>query len=595
MLLRRAGWVLFFALLVVAAVAWGITESAVSTAGFPAAATSRSAVPAAVRPLSIAEAMTGLADTPAETQLASQAASLAQSLVNDAVRQQVAEAAQSGHTHRGPRWKRLQDNRAALQNEQTALSALQARLAHASRSDRPRFEAQMQLSQAQIALDQARLADAQEDLERAEHGGTTPSGVEAQQKAAQASAEASARKWRTQWQQQAKDRNPESAHGLAALEKTWQLLRAKDKALRWSHTEAFTAAAAAQAAHDKLHATLVSEEAQNGKQMSGAMGELRKSTAGNVADTQAQQVAASAQELAAGQRRLIGYDHAAQLEGELAQVYGRWAAIGEAQEELALHDALGTLLGILAGIAVLFLLDWTLGRVVERAKAERRRRHTMRHVLRFTLEVVGVIWVLLALLGSPAQWMTFLGLTGAGLAVALQDTILSFVGWFVLIGKRGLAPGDWVEINQISGEVVEMTLLQTTIREAGNWTEPGQFTGRRVLFPNRFVFTGPYSKLATRGQWMWDEIRLPLTDGAVLPDLAALTKIVEQETKADTEKAKHEWKTEESLAPAVLVKPGQYELVDLCVRYLTTASERAERRERLYRRLYEAQAASSAR
>lgn len=593
MLLRRAGWILFFALLGIAAVAWGITERAVSTAGFPATASSRSSVPAAERPLAIARAMSGLADTPAETQLTAQAESLAQTLVHDALRQQVAAAAQAHHNHTGPLWDRLRTNQAELQREQAELATLQVKLVHATPLNRPQLLAQIQLRQAQLALDQARLADAQEDLDRAGRGAPSASSVETQQKAAQTAADAAARKWRTQWQQQSKDRNPESAHGLVALAKSWQLLRAKEKALRWSQTEATAAAAAAEAAHDQLHAQLVREETQNLQQMTGAMGQLEKRHAGGAADQQAAQVAASAQALAAGQRRLIGFDHAAQLDGELAHIYERWTGIGQSQEELALHDALGMLLAILIGIAVLFLLDWLLGRVLDKTRTERRRRHTLRRILRFTLEVIGVIWVLLTLIGSPAQGMTFLGLTGAGLAVALQDPILSFAGWFVLIGKRGLAPGDWVEIDHISGEVVEITLLQTTLREAGNWTEPGQATGRRVMFPNRFVFTGPYLKLASRGQWLWDEIRIPLPGGGALPNLREIEKLVEQETKEDAEKAAHEWKTEVSLAPTAIVKPGGYELMDLCVRYVTSASGRAERRERLYRLLYEAQAASA--
>ncbi len=593
MLLRRAGWILFFALLAIAAVAWGITESAVSTAGFPATASSHSSVPASERPLAIARAMSGLADTPAETQLAGQAESLAQTLVHDALRQQMAEAAQAHHNHTGPLWDRARTNEAELQGEQAELAALQLKLAHATPLNRPQLLAQIQLNQAQLALDQARLADAQEDLARAGRSAPNASSAEAQQKAAQAAADAAGRKWRTQWQQQSTDRNPESSHGLVALAKSWQLLRAKEKALSWSQTEAAGAAAAAQNAHNQLHAQLARAESQNLQQMSGAMGQLQKLHAGGAADQQAAQVAASAQALAAGQRRLIGFDHTAQLEGDLAQVYERWAGIGQSQEELALHDALGMLLGVLIGVAVLFLLDWLVGGVLGKTRTERRRRHTLRRILRFTLEVIGVIWVLLTLIGSPAQWMTFLGLTGAGLAVALQDPILSFAGWFVLIGKRGLAPGDWVEIDHISGEVVEFTLLQTTLREAGNWTEPGQTTGRRVMFPNRFVFTGPYLKLASRGQWLWDEIRIPLRDGAALPNLREIEKLVEHETKEDAEKAAHEWKSEVSLAPTAVVKPGGYELMDLCVRYVTSASARAERRERLYRRLYEAQAAAA--
>lgn len=601
MLLRRLGWILFLVLLAAAAVAWWITEGAVSTAGFPATATSHTTVAAEERPLAIARAMSGLADTPAETQLAGQAETLAQQLVDNAIRQRMAAASTHPASSRGgPLWERVTSAQAAVGQDQAAIANVKAGLGKAKAGARPGLEAQLQLNEAQLALDQARLDDAQEDYARAGHAAATPASLEAEQKAAQTAAEAAARKWRTQWQQQSGSRNPASARGLAALATAWQRLEAKEKALRWSENEAAVAAAAAQASHNALHAQLQAAEAQNGERMTGALGRLEQGHVSGAAAAQAKAVAASAEELAAGQRRLIGFDHEAQLEGELAQVFGRWAAIGAAQQELAWHDAMGMLLEILVGIAVLLLLDRLVGRALERAHAERRRRHTLRHVWRFALEVVGVVWVLLTLVGSPAQWLTFLGLAGAGLTVALQDTILSFFGWFVLIGPRGLAPGDWVEINHISGEVMEITLLQTTLQEAGNWTEPGHPTGRRVLFPNSFVFTGPYLKFATHGQWLWDEIRFPLADGAALPDLAALTRLVEEETRADAESAAREWEVhgrhreeaaaELSFTPAVQIKPGVEEEMDLSIRYITTAAGRAERRERIYRGLYAARA-----
>ncbi|MGH9478307.1 MAG: mechanosensitive ion channel family protein [Terriglobales bacterium] len=602
-LLRRASWVAFFLLLAACLAGWWLTEGAVSTAGFPATAQAHSTIPAAERPLAIARAMSGLADTPAESQLASQTEAMAIQYVDAAVRQQAADAAGSHAAHSGPLWNRLQLTTAAVARTQAAVQALAALLAHAPSATQAALVAQQKLLQAQLSLDQARLADAQEDFDRSGGAAASAQSVAARQKAAEQAATAAARKWQTQWQQQSAARNPAAARGLVALAGAWQKLRTKEKSLRWAQAASATAAAAAQAAHDQLHAQLQPQEAQNRLRLSGALGRLQAGAVSGADTAEATSAAASAQRLAAGQRRLVGFDQAAQLEDDLAAAYQRWATIGAAQEELALHDAAATLLEILIGIALLLALDWLALRALARAPRERRRLHTLRYLIRFALEVAGAVWVLLALLGSPAQWLTFLGLAGAGLTVALQDTILSFCGWFVLIGKRGLAPGDWVEINHISGEVVEITLLQTALQEDGNWTEPGHPTGRRVLFPNSFVFTGPYLKFSTHGQWLWDEIRLPLERGAPLPDLAALSALVEQETGADATAAASEWEPQGRLhstsapdhifTPTVQLKPGQGEMMDLSLRYITTASNRAARRERLYRRLYDAQAAAA--
>ena len=78
-------------------------------------------------------------------------------------------------------------------------------------------------------------------------------------------------------------------------------------------------------------------------------------------------------------------------------------------------------------------------------------------------------------------------MAGAGLTVALKDFIVAFFGWFILMGKHGIREGDWVEINGIGGEVVEIGVLRTILLETGNWNDAGHPTGRKVSFVNSFA------------------------------------------------------------------------------------------------------------
>ena len=105
---------------------------------------------------------------------------------------------------------------------------------------------------------------------------------------------------------------------------------------------------------------------------------------------------------------------------------------------------------------------------------------------------------------------TLIGFTTAGMAVVLQDFILGFLGWFILMGKNGIRVGDWVEINGVGGEVVETGVFRTTMLETGNWTDEGHPTGRRVSLMNSFAVRGQSFNFSTTGQWMWDEIRLTI-------------------------------------------------------------------------------------
>ena len=146
-----------------------------------------------------------------------------------------------------------------------------------------------------------------------------------------------------------------------------------------------------------------------------------------------------------------------------------------------------------------------IDRFLLRIAPDRRRQGAMRLVVRFALQAVGVIAALFVLLGRPDQLTTVLGLAGAGLTVALKDFIVGFFGWFVLMGKNGVRVGDWVEINGVGGEVVEIGLLRTVLLEMGNWTDSGHPTGRQVTFVNSYAIEGHYFNFTT-GQWLWDAL-----------------------------------------------------------------------------------------
>ncbi len=595
---------LFLLLLAACGVAWWLTASAASTSGFPASGANKSVLANYERPLAIARSMSGLADTPEEQQLAATAEKLADQAMDLAFEARLARAARHAPAHgSGPLWDRLRRNQAALAREQAAIQKLQAALPRAAAQRRTRLQTRLQLAQAQLGLDQARLDDARQDLLRAHAGMSTAVRAIAQaHMAAHAAVEQVAAKWRTHWSQLSAQRNPQSARGLVAVWHAWRLLAAKDTALSWARTQALAAAARLIQKHNQLHQQLRQQESHSTAMMQGAARMLTRGPVSAAATAQARAAITLAHALAAGQQRLRGYDQAIQLETQLAHIYGRWDDISDAQQELALHQGLGVMLYILAGIGLLWISDRLLERAVRRWHRGHGRIRTLHHLLRFGLVLLGLGWILILLFGKPTQILTFLGLAGAGLTVALQNMILSLCGWFVLIGRRGVTLGDWVEINGVNGEVVEITLLRTVIQEAGNWAAAGHPTGRRVYFPNSYVFSGYYFNFSTRGQWLWDELQISLPpDADAQPAAMALTRMLEEITSSDTQTALREWRQQRQEHPRagaqhteapppdttagvqILSAPGG---TALRLRYVTTASQRFLRREEIYRRAY---------
>src|SRR4029079_4725099 len=223
-----------------------------------------------------------------------------------------------------------------------------------------------------------------------------------------------------------------------------------------------------------------------------------------------------------------------------------------------------------------------LERVFIRLAPERRRLHTLQTVTKFGVRGLATIGVALVLVGPPTQLATILGLAGAGLTVVLKDFIVAFFGWFTLMGKNGIRVGDWVEINGVSGEVVEIGLLKTVLLESGNWTDTGHPTGRQVAFSNSFAMEGHYFNFSTAGQWLWDELQVTLPAAGDPYGMAEeIRKLVERETAADSAQAAQDWERGTSrygarsfsAKPAVNLRPIVNGL-EVVVRYITRAPQR---------------------
>ena len=121
----------------------------------------------------------------------------------------------------------------------------------------------------------------------------------------------------------------------------------------------------------------------------------------------------------------------------------------------------------------------------------RRRFISMSHqfLTLFAITVV-IVFVLASDLKSVA---TFFGLLSAGLLLALENVILATLGSLLLVGKRGIKIGDRVQVSTVTGDVIDMGLLQFQLREVD--VESGRYTGHVATFSNSLVFVSPATGL----------------------------------------------------------------------------------------------------
>ncbi|MGC1729571.1 MAG: mechanosensitive ion channel domain-containing protein, partial [Steroidobacteraceae bacterium] len=300
-----------------------------------------------------------------------------------------------------------------------------------------------------------------------------------------------------------------------------------------------------------------------------------------------------ARRVAAEQSRLTIRDQRIDARRKLADTYGAWGSVVAGQAGAILHSCLIDAAMVLGALLLLLFIDTWLEHLLGRTRLDRRQLATLRSVIGVSLQIAGVVLILVVLIGVPGQLGTMLGLAGAGLTVALKDFLVAFVGWFVLMGKNGIRLGDWVEINGVSGEVIDLGMFHTVLLETGNWTDAGHPTGRRVTFTNTFAIEGHYFNFSTSGQWLWDELTVTVPFDRDTGRIAqAIEKEVAEATADNVRQAEQEWRRAArthhgsgiSALPAIAIRPAAAGVVgvEIAVRYVTRASERYALRARLY-------------
>jgi len=559
------------------------------------------------KPLQTARNLANVAATPTERELAQQAARLADHEVDLAFASALREATQ----HPAPvspearqleaRVKKLQAKVAA---EQDSINKLGQLTAKASDAEKVRLEQQQQLVGAQLELDKDELEDAQNDLTRAggnpvgnlermreEHEGVTHPAPNTPLTASVAASSAAAA-------------NAAAANNGSLIDEVqaWSSVRNALREVRQAQREAVNTAAALAHGHETLEQETQQEQAQNAAAPAAAPG---GSAGGGAAGAQPTQdptsnngtaaSLATLKHLAGDQKTLAEYDQRAQDEQELADVYASWVTVLQARQRAAAHSILLSIMWVLLVVLAVLIANQLIDRFVNTLGIDRKRFLDLRVVLRFAAQALGVLAVIFIVFGKPAQLPTVLGLAGAGLTVALKDFIVGFFGWFVLMGRNGIRVGDWVEIEGVGGEVVEVGLLRTVLLETGNWTDAGHPTGRKVAFVNSFAIEGHYFNFSTSGQWLWDELRLAIpADRDPYPLIQEIRDVVTRETEAGFRQAKDEWQRVTrhygvksfSAEPAIDVQPTGSG-VQVVVRYIVRAQERHEIRSKLNHALVE--------
>lgn len=566
------------------------------------------------RPLDTAQQLAQLAVTHTEHDYAQQALRLADHSVDLAFAAAVKDAADNP-APLTPETRtiqaRIQGSQASVSADQDGIAQLNQRIAKARGSAKDKLQEQLDLAQAQLELDKDDLEDARQAfINSGADKQATIQKLREQHDASQAHAAAVGK-----GAQASGEASPETteSHSLLAEFRALLSLRGKEKLLVTAQQSALSRHAERTTERDGLSKQVAEEKtkkritrkhaqpAQPAASTATPLANAASATAPPSPASPATDAAPSAsavtfvRQLAEDQKALAVLEKRIEVERDLASTYGNWIGFVRVREQAFVHEAFVAIFWILLIAMLVAAANQLIQHFFSSLNPDARQLHTVRAAVLVSVQAVGVVLILLVIFGPPSQLGTVLALAGAGLTVVLKDFIVGFLGWFILMGQNGIRQGDWVEINGVGGEVLEVGLLHTVLLETGNWSDASHPTGRKVTFTNSFAIEGHYFNFSTSGQWLWDELQVLVPESGDPYRIGeAIRKIATEETKENARQAEEEWKRvtstkaqrDFSAAPSISVRPSVGG-VNVLVRYLTRARDRQQVRSRLYQSVVE--------
>jgi small-conductance mechanosensitive channel len=201
----------------------------------------------------------------------------------------------------------------------------------------------------------------------------------------------------------------------------------------------------------------------------------------------------------------------------------RWLPLPSATREMALRVARGI------GIVVAIL---AAERVASLLLIARIRDPVSRYNLHRVADLVAVLTA--AFVGASVLFRNWyaaivsLGLISLILGFALQTPITSLLAWVYILIRRPYRVGDRIRIGQATGDVIDVSYLDTTLWEfGGEYLSTDHPSGRLIKFPNSTVMTTPvYNYSWPLFPYIWNEVKFHIAYDSDLEWVAQVIKEV---------------------------------------------------------------------
>jgi small-conductance mechanosensitive channel len=227
-------------------------------------------------------------------------------------------------------------------------------------------------------------------------------------------------------------------------------------------------------------------------------------------------------------------------------------------------------------------------------------RYNLKRIINF-VRLIALAFVIVSVLFS--NWYTALvslGVLSLILGFALQTPITSFIGWIYILIRHPYRVGDRIKIGEATGDVIDVSYLDTTLWEfGGEYLSTDHPSGRVIKFPNSHVLNETvYNYSWPLFPYIWNEIKFSVAYESDLQFVSSvLLEIAEEEVGEDMLERVRTFKSllartpvDELLVqerPVVQFRTNPNTWIDVIVRYLVHPKEAGRIKTKLTMRMLE--------
>jgi small-conductance mechanosensitive channel len=273
----------------------------------------------------------------------------------------------------------------------------------------------------------------------------------------------------------------------------------------------------------------------------------------------------------------------------------REGTVKETFAEWIFHPVAKKIFILLLGLLFISIVVKALQRYIGQFVKDSKTRYRLRKFSFFLGFLVAGLFIAVVFSDHLGGLHIAFGLIGAGVAFSLQEVVASIAGWMAVTLGDSYSVGDRIKLSGITGDVIDIGIIKTTLMECGDWVQGDLYNGRIVRLSNSFVFREPVYNYSTDFPFLWDEITLPIRHGSDYQRAKDLILGVLNETVGEYaafagehwQKMVRKYRIEDaSVTPMVTVTPNENWLL-YTIRYVVDYKERRSKKDHIYMRLLE--------